>query len=110
MALDCPVENTLCHTAEDDWENLTEEEFAALGPFTGYFHKRRLARDVRFAIFPAPNDSYFPASFHSLPPFAGAPTSRQSVRVSLLNLRCLDLLRPHPHQHPLLDIRIGKTT
>jgi hypothetical protein len=29
LALDCPVTKEKCHTAEDDWENLTEEEFAA---------------------------------------------------------------------------------
>ena len=30
MHLTCPVKQTECHTAEDDWKNLTEEEYAAM--------------------------------------------------------------------------------
>ncbi len=29
LTVECPVTKEKCHTAEDDWENLTEEEFAA---------------------------------------------------------------------------------
>jgi len=30
MHLTCPVNQTECHTAEDDWTNLTEDEYEAM--------------------------------------------------------------------------------
>src|SRR5256885_947025 len=48
-----------------------------MDPLTWYLDQHRLPPDVRFAIFSVSNDSYFPASFHSLPRF---PVFLQLVR------------------------------